>query len=76
VIYLQRQSKDGDWNTGAVQRINASSAYSFSWRFGAPGAHTFRTLVPGGPENVAGVSPPVTVTATLPLSVGSLPPAS
>jgi hypothetical protein len=75
VIELQRLGKDGDYHTVAVGRVNSSSAYRFVWKFGSQGTHTFRTLVPGGPENVSGHSPAVTVIVSLP-SILSLPPAS
>jgi hypothetical protein len=73
VIELQRRGKDGDFHTVEIGLVNASSAYMLPWTFGSPGAHVFRTLVPGGPENVSGHSPAVTITVTLP-DVALLPP--
>jgi hypothetical protein len=75
VIELQRMGKDGDFHTIALRRINASSAYQFVVTFGSPGTKVYRTLVPGGPENVSGHSAPETITVSLP-SINSLPPAS
>ena len=75
VVELQKLGTDGDYHTVALGFVNASSAYRFNWTFGAPGTHTFRTVVPGGPDNVSGDSPPVPVTVTVP-PVSSLPPAS
>jgi hypothetical protein len=75
VIELQRLGKDGDFHTVDIGVVDASSAYKFVWTFGAPGMHTFRTLVPGGPENVSGHSPAATITVGLP-PVSSLPPAT
>jgi hypothetical protein len=72
LIELQRLGKDNQFHTVAVQRINISSGYSFNWKFGNDGPHTFRTVVPGGPENVNGQSAPVTIAVSLP-SVQNLP---
>jgi hypothetical protein len=66
VIELQKLGKDGDYHTVALGFVNGSSAYKFVWKFGYPASHTFRTLVPGGPENASGHSSPVAVTVTLP----------
>jgi hypothetical protein len=59
----------------AIGVVQHDSTYSFKWTFGTPGAKEFRVRISGGPENVAGVSPTVTVQVTLP-PVTSLPPAS
>jgi hypothetical protein len=75
VIYLERLGADGDWHVVEVGVISASSNYSFTWTFGTSGSKEFRVRVPGGPENVGGASPAVTIAVTLP-PVTSLPPAS
>jgi hypothetical protein len=72
VIELQRLGKDGDYHTVAIGVVNVSSAYKFVWRFGSPGVHTFRTVVPGGPENVSGHSPAVAITVS-PAPISTLP---
>ncbi|HLH67151.1 MAG TPA: hypothetical protein VKV27_15785 [Solirubrobacteraceae bacterium] len=71
-IYLQRLGSDGDWHTVEVGRVTRLSTFSFRWRFGTPGAKTFRARITGGPVNVGGASAPVTVDVTLP-PVSSLP---
>lgn len=73
-VYLERLGADGHYHVVAVGTVNASSAYRFSWTFGTPGTKTFRVAVPGGPDNVAGVSSPVVISVALP-PVTSLPPA-
>lgn len=75
VIYLQRFGADGDWHTVKVGIVSASSTYSFGWTFGYPGSKEFRARITGGPENVGGASPAVTITVALP-PVTSLPPAT
>lgn len=65
-IELQRLGTDGDYHTVASGFVNASSAYKFVWTFGTEGTKTFRVHVPGGPENVGGVSPAVAITVSLP----------
>lgn len=75
VIELERLDANGHYAVVAVGFVNASSAYQFTWTFGAAGAKTFRVYVPGGPENVGGYSPSAAITVSLP-PVTSLPPAS
>jgi hypothetical protein len=75
VIYLQRFGADGDWHTVAIGFVNASSTYKFTWTFGTPGTKLFRVRIPGGPENVGGASPSVSIVVTLP-AINTLPPAS
>jgi len=74
-IYLERLGADGDFHVVAIGVVRPDSTYSFKWTFGTPGAKEFRVRIPGGPENVGGVSPTVTVQVALP-PVTSLPPAS
>jgi hypothetical protein len=75
VIYLQRLGADGDWHNVATGIVKVNSTYSFGWTFGNTGSKEFRARITGGPENVGGASPPVTITVTLP-PVMSLPPAT
>lgn len=74
-VYLQRLGADGDWHAVAVGVVAASSSYSFTWTFGTPGSKQFRVRIPGGPENVGGASPAVTITVALP-PLSALPPVS
>jgi hypothetical protein len=74
VIYLERLGADGDYHIVAIGVVKRDSTYSFTWKFGYPGSHTFRVRISGGPENVGGASAPVTVNVALP-PVPSLPPA-
>jgi hypothetical protein len=75
LIDLERLGADGHYHVVEVGVVNASSAYQFSWTFGTPGSKTFRVRIPGGPDNVAGASPPVSIAVALP-PVTTLPPAS
>lgn len=62
VILLQRL--DGSlWQTVAVARVGAGSAYSIPYTLAAAGTASYRTVVPGGPVNQRGVSSAVQVTA-------------
>jgi hypothetical protein len=74
-IELQRLGADGDYHTVKVTRVRFNSSYQFGWTFGNSGSKTFRTRIPGGPENVGGHSAPVTITVS-PAAVSTLPPAS
>lgn len=74
-IELQKLGSDGAYHTVAVGLVGPASVYEFTWIFGTSGAKTFRAHVSGSPSNVGGVSPPVTIAASLP-PVTSLPPAS
>jgi hypothetical protein len=75
-IYLQRLGADGDWHNVEMRVVSTSSAYEFSWTFGAAGSKEFRVRIYGGPENVGAASAPVTVTVSGLAPVSSLPPAS
>jgi hypothetical protein len=75
VVYLQRLGADGDWHTVEVRIVHSDASFSFGWTFGSTGAKEFRARIPGGPFNLGGASPPVTVNVTLP-PVSALPPAS
>jgi hypothetical protein len=75
VIYLQKQGKDGDWHTVAVQVVRSDSTYQFTWSAGDPGTYTLRARITSDKRNVGAHSPPVTVMVTLP-PTSALPPAS
>ncbi len=65
-IDLEQLGSDGHFHTVKTGLINASSAYSFAWTFGAPGTKTFRVAVAGDNTNIKGVSPAVSITVALP----------
>jgi hypothetical protein len=75
VIYLQRLGKDGNWHTVEVRTVRHDSTYQFGWRFGNSGSVTFRTRIPGDPDNVGAASAAVTITVA-PAPVSTLPPGS
>ncbi|MGH2872478.1 MAG: hypothetical protein ACRDL5_08450 [Solirubrobacteraceae bacterium] len=66
VIYLQKLSRNGDWETVEVRFVTASSTFHFGWTFGAPGTKTFRARITGGRVNVGGASSPVGIDVSLP----------
>jgi hypothetical protein len=72
VIYLQKLGADNDWHTVAVSSVNASSTFQFGWTFGTAGTKEFRARITGGPANVGGASPAVTIDVTQP-ALTSLP---
>jgi hypothetical protein len=72
VIYLQRLGVDGFWHNVEVGFVKPNSTYQFGWTFGNTGSKQFRVKLPGGPVDLGGASPPVTIVVTLP-PVGSLP---
>lgn len=77
LVYLQRQNADGVWHNIAVSNVTPSASFSFTRAFGLAGTRTLRAVVAGAPENVAGVSTPVTITVTGTVAPPStLPPAS
>jgi len=63
-IYLQREDANGTWDNVAVQRLGASSSYTFRRAFGRPGTRAFRIRIYGGPANVGGASAPVQITVS------------
>ncbi len=73
LIYLQRLGLDGDWHTVAETRVSTSSSYEFLRLVFTTGM--FRTRIDGGPTNLGGHSPSVTVSGEVP-SVSTLPTAS
>jgi hypothetical protein len=72
VIYLQKFGSDGDWHTVETGVVHHGSAFSFGWTFGNAGAKQFRARITGGPNNLGGASPGVTVYAA-PTPLSSLP---
>jgi hypothetical protein len=72
VIYLQKLGKDNDWHTVEARIVDPSSTFQFGWTFGAAGIKQFRARITGGPANVGGASPAVTVDVTQP-ALSSLP---
>jgi hypothetical protein len=72
VIYLQKFGADGDWHTVETRVVRQGSTFSFGWTFGSAGAKQFRARITGGPANVGGVSPAVTVDVVQP-PVSALP---
>jgi hypothetical protein len=72
VIYLQKLGADGDWHTVEARRVHHNSTFSFGWTFGYAGTKQFRARITGGPANVGGVSPAVTVNVT-PAAASALP---
>jgi hypothetical protein len=73
VIYLQRFGADGDWHTVETRAVHGpGSSFRFGWTFGPAGAKQFRARITGGPANVGGVSPAVTVDV-VPAPAAALP---
>jgi hypothetical protein len=66
IIYLQRLGKDGDFHTVETGTVGAGSLYTISHQVVdlGTGTDTFRTLVPGGPDNQNGASPTIPITIT------------
>ena len=71
-IDLEQLGADGHYQIVKTGLDQPSSAYQFTWTFGAAGTKTFRVVVPGDTANVKGVSPAVAITVALP-PVESLP---
>ena len=71
-VYLERFGADGNWHVVAVSTVRPNSMFQFVKVLGNPGTKTFRAHVLADPLNVGGVSPPLTLTVTLP-PVSSLP---
>ncbi len=72
VIYLQRLGTDNDWHTVQVGQVSTSSTFKFVWTFGTSGTKQFRARITGGPANVGGASPAVTIAVT-PTALSGLP---
>ncbi len=76
VIYLQKLGPDGDWHNVEVRIVHSDATFQFGWTFGGDGTKMFRARILGGPFNLGGASPPVTITVTGVTPPASLPPAS
>jgi hypothetical protein len=61
VVYLQLRGDDGEFHTIQTGRVQVGSSYRFAHRLQSAGQKVYRVVVPGGPENLRGVSPTVTV---------------
>ena len=70
VIDLEQLGSDGSYHLLKVGFINAASTFQFSWTPATVGTKSLRAEIEGGPENLGGVSPAVTV------AVNTLPPVS
>jgi len=64
VIYLQILGTHGFWHSVATGVVASGSKYSFTYTFGEDGTVQFRARIYGGPDNIGGASPTVTVTVT------------
>jgi hypothetical protein len=63
VIVLERRNANGNgWHVVERARIATGSTFSIVHRVAEPGTKTFRVRIPGGPQNLAGVSGPFTIT--------------
>jgi hypothetical protein len=71
-VDLERLGADGHYHVVATSTASATSTYDIVWTFGTPGTKTFRILVPGGPDNVNGVSSTEVISVSLP-AVNILP---
>jgi len=73
LIYLQQLGSDGNWHDVNAGVVESGSAYSFSYTFNQAGTVQLRARIFGGPENIGGASPTVSIVVTGVLPVGSLP---
>ena len=71
-VYLERFGADGNWHVVAISTVRPNSTFQFVKVLGNAGTKTFRAHVLADPLNVGGVSPPLTLTVTVP-PVSSLP---
>jgi hypothetical protein len=76
VVHLQLLGTDGYWHNVATGVVANGSTYSFTYTFGETGDIQLRAQICGGPENVGGAAPAVTVVVSGVLPVASLPLAS
>ena len=76
VVYLQSLGTDGFWHNVATGVVQTASTYSFTYTFGETGTTQLRARLDGGPDNVGGASPVVSVTVSGIASISSLPPPS
>jgi hypothetical protein len=71
-VLLEYLGRDHHWQVATTSTVAAGSTFSISWKFGFPGTKHFRVRVAGGPDNIGGVSAPVTITVAQP-TLSSLP---
>ena len=76
VIDLEQLGSDGSYHLLKVGFIDAASTFQFSWTPATVGTKSLRAEIEGGPENLGGVSPAVTVAVNTLPPVSSLPAAS
>jgi hypothetical protein len=76
VVHLQLLGTDGYWHNVATGVVANGSTYSFTYTFGETGDIQLRAQIYGGPENVGGAAPAVTIVVSGVLPVASLPLAS
>jgi hypothetical protein len=63
LIVLQRRNANGNgWHVVQSARVASGSTFAIVHRVTAPGTKVFRVVVPGGPDNQAGVSAVFTIT--------------
>jgi hypothetical protein len=75
IIYLQQLDAAGHWQDVQAGVVGTGSAYSFTYTFGQTGSFQLRARIDGGPENIGGASPALTVTVSGVEPPASLPPA-
>ncbi len=71
-VYLEKLGIDNNWHVVEIRFVNNSSTFQFGWTFGSAGTKEFRARMTGGPENVGGVSAPITFAVSQP-PLASLP---
>ena len=71
-VELEQLGSDGSYHTVSVGTVSAGSSFEFTWVPGSEGTMSLRAEIAGGPVNVRGVSPVVTIAVSLP-PVSSLP---
>jgi hypothetical protein len=73
VVYLQAQSRSGQFHTIEIGYLGATSTYLLEHRFYFVGPRVLRVYIPGGPENEGAASPTFTIGVT-PAPLPSLTP--
>jgi hypothetical protein len=76
VVYLEKQNSAGQWVVIKAGVVGTGSQYRFGFTPGLVGTKELRVQITGGPWNVGGVSPTVTIMVNGVAPVTSLPPAS
>jgi hypothetical protein len=72
VVDLEQLGSDGTYHLVTTRFVNNDSTFQFGWTPGTAGTKSLRAEILGGPENLGGVSPAVTITVNTP-PVSSLP---